>query len=230
MKTAQIMIRDLKGLPVRQNHKTGMFNANDLLDIYNKRNPDSLKRLDSFLKTQSTQEYMDFLAKKLSQPEDSQNVALQLDFSNTAKKRELIRPENVIKTSRGSKNGGTWMYHNLFIDFAMWLNVEFKDWVIDCVSDKLILFRDQAGDSFKEVNTALTTKLGQQRHMEYIKEANMINELVFGNGQGGQRNQATEQELDMLNRLQRADVKLIKEGHSFDSRRKNLGIYKSLSE
>jgi hypothetical protein len=39
MKTVVIMERDLNGVKIRQNHKTGFFNANDLLDLHNSKSP-----------------------------------------------------------------------------------------------------------------------------------------------------------------------------------------------
>jgi hypothetical protein len=226
MKTAQIMNRDLHGFSVRQNHKTGMFNANDLLDAHNESHPKSPKRLDVYLKTNSTMEYLEFLERKSNSrcERDLKSEDQQLLFSGL----KVKRPTNVIKTSRGRVNGGTWMTPNLFLDFAMWLSVEFKDWAIECAKDRLIQFRDDAGESFKEVNNALSITMGEQRQIEYIREARMINGFVFENGKGGQRNDASEEQLDLLDKLQKADIKMIHRGLPFEKRRNNLEILKDL--
>lgn len=223
MKTAQIMTRNLNGLPVRQNHKSGMFNANDLLKIYNEQNPKAMKRMQDYIDNKATVEYMNYLA-----------TVLEPEVLNHAKKRELefdlqepVKLKNIMMTSRG-KYGGTWMQQHLFIDFAMWLSLPFKHWAITCVGDKLIKLRDSAGDSFKDVNCALTEMYGEQRQQVYIQEAKMINEFVFEDGKGGQRNGANEDQLDLLNKLQSADIKLIHKGVTFEGRKKNLGIFKSL--
>jgi len=216
MKTAQIMIRDLNGVPIRQNHKTGMFNANDLVDAYNKKNPNEEKRLDNYLKSKSALEYIEYLFELESK---------SLKMSDL--KFNPIRPKNVIVTKRGRVNGGTWMNPYLFLDCAMWLDVEFKHWAMGCVHDKLIEVRDQAGDSFKEVNEALAEVYGPQRPIVYIREARMINGLVFG-GKSNQRNQATIDELDLLTRLQKADIKLIQEGQEHHVRERSLKLYKNL--
>lgn len=223
MQTAQIMVRELRGLPIRQNHKTGMFNANDLLDIYNKSNPESPKRLDHYLKAQASEEYIDFLNNKYGKIEPEGG------FLNTPKRGYLNSTGLALTTNRGRVNGGTWMHPHLFIDFAMWISVEFKDWAISCVADKLIEYRDEAGDTFKEVNAALTI-LENPRQLQsvYIQEAKMINEMVFGDPHGGKRNEASVQELNLLNQLQKADIKLIHGRHSPESRRKNLKIFLSL--
>ena len=223
MQTAQIMVRELRGLQVRQNHKTGMFNANDLLAIYNKSTPEGEKKIENYVKTQSTKEYIDFLDEKHGAHEP------ELGFLNTSKKRYLNSTGLALSTNRGRVNGGTWMHPHLFIDFAMWLSVEFKDWAISCVADKLIEFRDEVGDTFKDVNATLTaTENPKQMPSLYMQEARMINSFVFEDGKGGHRNEASEEELSLLNQLQKTDVKLINAGHDFDSRKKNLRIFKGL--
>lgn len=221
MKTPQIIIRQLGNLPIRQNHKTGMFNANDLVEVYNSGKPKYKKTIANFLRSKSTNEYIDYLEKKAYAKENSKYLTSEVF------EKELLEPsyrDSIIRTNRGRVNGGTWMCPSLFIDLSMWLSVEFKDWAINCVGDKLIKLRDQAGDTFKEVNLAL----GDTRQMVYIDEAKMINELVFGSGKGGQRNSATEEQLALLEKLQRADVKLINQGLTFEQRKKNLSVFKSL--
>lgn len=213
------MQRDLNGMIVRQNHKNGMFNANDLLEIYNSKNPNAQKRMDKYVNTKTTKEYISVICEQLAKN------------SNTTKTGELEFPlalavdeSEVIKTSRGRVNGGTWMHPYLFLDFAMWLSPEFKYQCMVWLHDQLIKFRDEAGDTFKEVNLAL----GPDRQIVYIEEARMINELVFGSAKGGQRNRATEEQLELLQKLQKADVKLIKQGLTFEQRKKNLAIFRNL--
>lgn len=220
MKTPQIIVRQLNGLPIRQNHKTGMFNANDLIDAYNAKNVRKKKFIFNFLRSKATEEYIAYLERKMLRDEDSKYITNDV-FENMG---VVVDRSKVIKTNRGRVNGGTWMHPNLFIDLAMWLDVEFKDWAITCVGDKLIKLRDQAGDTFKEVNIAL----GDGRQIMYIEEARMINSLVFGDAKGGQRNNATEEQLELLEKLQRADVRLIKQGLTFEQRKKNLTVFKNL--
>lgn len=209
MKTAVIMQRDLNGLSIRQNSKTGMFNANDLLRAYNLTTTKKQKQIDAFLANRKTQEYI-------------QTIAADL---NTQNSRELNL--QVMETNRGSVNGGTWMHPYLFIDFAMWLSPEFKLTCVKWIYDRLILTRNDAGDSFKEVAAALRD-LDLVRPHYYINETHMLNRLVFGNPEGGQRNIATEQQLSMLDTLQKADAKLIREGKNFLQRESALTRLKQL--
>jgi len=229
MKTTQIMQRDLNGMSIRQNHKTGMFSANDLLEVYNKQNPNATRRIDKFLETATTKEYIRYIKERIN--EDSQGEA---DISNTPKTgyldllhKEAMNERKVVFSVRGRMKGGTWMHPYLFLDFAMWLSPEFKYECMKWLHDNLIKFRDEAGDTFKDVNLALDSK-GKNRKIVYIQEANMINELVFGSAKKGQRNTATEEQLAMLQKLQKADIKLINKGFSFSKRKAALEFIKDL--
>lgn len=204
------MKRDLNGLSVRQNSKTTMFNANDLLEIFNA-NAKTPKRLDKFLKAQDTQKYIEVIASDIN--------------SNNPKWGELDL--QVIQTNRGRVNGGTWMHPYLFIDFAMWLSPEFKLTCVKWIYDKLIVFRNESGDSFKEVSAALRDQDLVRPHY-YINETHLLNRLVFGTPDGGQRNIATEAQLKLMDLLQKADAKLIREGRSYLQREQALLRLKQL--
>jgi len=204
MKTAVIVERDLNGLAVRQNSKTEMFNANDLLDIYNE-STKSHKKIDAYLANTSTKEFINVLTK---------DVVL-----NTQDSGELER--EIMQTKRG-RYGGTWMHPYLFIHFAMWLSPEFNLMCIKWIHDNLIRTRNECGDTFKTVNDALYIQEGGGNPFMYANEAKMINKLVFGSADKGQRNLATEEELQLLKNLQKMDIKLIQKGLDFYERYEKL--------
>lgn len=210
MKSAVIMKRDLNGLSVRQNSKTMMFNANDLLEIYNA-NAKKEKRVQKYLDNQATKEYMETIAKDIS--DNNPNLG---ELKNA-----------VVHGNRGRVNGGTWMHPYLFIDFAMWLSPEFKLTCVKWIYDKLIVLRNESGDSFKEVSAALRDQDLVRPHY-YINETRLLNRLVFGNPEGGQRNIATEEQLKLMDLLQKADAKLIREGRSYLQREQALLRLKQL--
>jgi len=196
MKTPVLMIRNFQGgYKIRQNSQTKFFNANDLLEVANK-NHHIDKRIADYLSTNSTKEYMG-------------SLLLEGDF------------EKIIETKKG-KNGGTWMHPYLFIDFAMWISPQFKFTVIKWIYDNLIDLRNEAGDSFKKVNEVLFDKKPNRTPFDYSNEARMINKLVFGKVDSGQRNLATEQQLELLKQLQKADIKLIREGLDYYERYEKL--------
>lgn len=204
MKTSVIMVRPIDGVNVRQDSLTKFFNANDLISVYNQKNS-SAKRIQDYFDNEATKRFMDAL--------------LQSEIQNNAKEREL---EDLIVTTKRGKFGGTWMNPYLFIDFAMWLSPEFKVTVLKWVYDNLIAFRIEAGDSFKEVNGAIFNAHPNSPPFIYSNEAKMINKLVFGSPDTGQRNNATEKQLLLLKALQKADVQLINDKLDYFARYEKL--------
>ena len=216
MKTTVIMKRVLGDHMVRQSSKDSMFNANDLLSIYN-------KNLDGEKKKKNLQDYM-----KLKTTKDMKEAILKR--LNHDHENSPVLPDNIIRTSKGMKTekGGTWMHPYLFIDFAMWLSVDFKIMCIEWIYDHLIELRNQVGDEYKELTSAIKNILQPTNIDVYKDEINMINKLVFGNMDHGNRQLATKQQLDLLQRLQKADIKLLEEGKNFMERFHSLYRLKQL--
>lgn len=210
MKTSIVMSRDLSGFTVRQDSKNQFFNANDLLEIYNAANGVD-KRIQSYLVNESTKSFLS---------------ALMADENLNSKESSEL--ENGFMLTKRGKYGGTWMHPYLFIDFAMWLSPEFKVTVIRWVYDNLIELRNECGNTFKDVNEAIFDLKPNSAPFVYSNEANMINKLVFGSITTGQRNLASERQLDMLRQLQKIDVGLIKMGKDYYERYEELKKYRDL--
>lgn len=188
------MLRTLNGNIVGQRTDNGFFSANDLLNAYlmteeGKKNP---KILAEYFRKKSTDEIIEEIRKDL-------NMENSTYLNN-----------DVYNIKRGSK-GGTYMHPYLFVDFAMWLSPSFRLQAIKWIYDKLIPMRHLVGDTYKDLTKAIKDNLNPADYTDYQREANMINELVF-DGRAGQRNLATEKQLDLLDRLQVADIKLIEKG------------------
>lgn len=196
MKTSVVVYRNLNGVQVRQESKNGFFNANDLLELYNKTSKKP-KEMKAYLKNKSTKELI---------------TALQADFVNGENSTQLV-----LYSKRG-KFGGTWMHPYLLIDFGMWLSTEFKITVIKWVYDNLIKYRNDCGDGFNDIKQALFDVKPNSPYFIYSNEANMINKLVFGSTQKEQRNGATEDQLKLLDMLQKIDTNLIKKGLEYFER------------
>lgn len=117
------------------------------------------------------------------------------------------------RASRG-QNAGTWMHPLLFIDFAMWLNPKFKLNVIEFVSDELIRYRNEAGDTYKALSAAIYPLVGKAdmpKTMASIAKA--MNFVVYNNHEAQLRNkQADELLLKELCELQKDITKLINFG------------------
>lgn len=197
MKTNQILTRKMGDFNVNQRTSDEMFNATELLKQWN----ESInavgrkgKRIDDFLKIDSTQDFLSALKEEILNTEDSRHLDLY-------------------KSSKG-KNGGTWMHPILFIKFAMWINPRFEVKVIKFVYDELIKNRHDAGDNYKLLTIAVSkivTKPFLPMAIQNIAKA--INYVVFNKHESGIRNtQASEESLKQLSNLELKLSELINDG------------------
>lgn len=154
MKTAVIMERKLFGGVIRQNHKTGMLNANDLHKVGNsmrKGSDLSVKQMASFFSLDSTEELI----------------------------KEICLVENAgvdeVKVSKRGKAGGTWISPVLFVDMAMWYSPQLKVQIIKWVIDGLLDARDNSGESYKRMASALKQNFSSEfSPIKMIEVANTI--------------------------------------------------------
>ena len=187
-----------------QRTKDGYFNATALIDEWNKSNPE--KQMARYKVNKSTK-----------------------DFICQLQKEGIDSP---IISGRG-KGGATWMHPKLFIDFAMWVSIEFKSKVIDYVIDGLILSRTDAGDYYTQMSAKILDKYVEIKGSKppayiYIKEANMIKKIVGVEGKN--RNNMSELELDSITKLQKLNTTMINKGIGIESREKHLiMLFESLS-
>ena len=208
MKTNQIMIRELNGYELEQRTENSYFNANLLTKQYYEKTGIE-KRVREFTDNKGTIEFIQALANEL----------------NTNSNNCSYLPEDLCITKKGAK-GGTWMHPYLFLKYAMWLSPEFEVKVIKFVYDNLIEYRNQAGDYYKEMCDIINNRYlefydKKPDPLIFIKEANYLNQLVFGTN-SGHRNEANEQQLELMNRLQKANIAMIKEGKGKQERYKIL--------
>lgn len=191
MKTNQVLIRQMEDFEVIQRTSDGMFNATTLMKQWNEY-AGQKKEIKDFFENKSTKE-----------------------FIQTIEKEEAIlnRGNSPYLKTRG-RNGGTWMHPLLFIDFAMWLNSSFKYHVLKFVYDHLVKYRNEAGDSYKTMCSAIATLIQPSQSREVFPGiAKMINYVIYNQHQRQIRNtQADEKLMDDLNKLQSEVGRLIELG------------------
>lgn len=154
MKTAVVMERKLFGGVIRQNHKTGMLNANDLHKVGNamRKNAElSPKQMGAYFMTDSADDLI----------------------------KEICLVENVgvedVKVSKKGKFGGTWVSPVLFVDMAMWYSPQLKVQIIKWVIDGLLDARDNSGESYKRMASALKQNFSSEfSPIKMIEVANTI--------------------------------------------------------
>ena len=76
---------------------------------------------------------------------------------------------SVITFGRG-RSSTTWVHPLLFIDIALAINVKLKIEVYEWLFDNLIKFRNDSGDSYKEMSAALYQRTTNKREFpDYIQ-------------------------------------------------------------
>jgi len=154
---------------------------------------------------------------------DSKDMRLYKSNKSTKEYAAFIEQKYGVKKAYISSKAGTWMHPHLFIDFAMWISLEFKDMAIKWILDGLIEERNNAGDHANLLKSTII-----DRYIEYngCKPNPMIyqNEFLMLKELAGveDRNTATEKQLKTLNALQVLDIQLIKDKVGKTSRYKQL--------
>lgn len=151
MQTQVVMKRELFGCHISQQSKTEFFSATELAKAGNKwRLANGYKEfnLSQYLKSNSFLEFKNELENKYG---------------------------NVLSSSRG-RNSNTWVHPLLFIDIALAINPKLKIEVYEWLFDNLIRFRNDSGDSYKEMSAAIYVRFPNKREFpNYIQRvANYI--------------------------------------------------------
>lgn len=182
MKTAVIMKRELFGCEVEQNSKTEMFNATSLSKAGNEwRSKNGLTEfnLSQWLKTKSTQEFIATLGEKYGE---------------------------VLKVGRG-RNSATWVHPLLFIDMALAISPTLKVEVYQWLFDNLIKYRNESGDSYKEMTGALF--LNMDNKAEFSKYITNVANKIKEHCAVDDWKTATEEQLKKRDKIHDAIVLLV---------------------
>jgi len=182
METTQIMERNLDGSIIKQNHKTGYLNLNDLEKAGNKiRENNNLprKKLADYFQTKETKEFLNQVALE---------EGLVLDDLRVVKK---------------GRNGSQYAHPLVFLDVAIWFSPSFKVKVLKWFYDNLLMFRDNSGDSFKAMNIALDKNF-DMKPFTYVQVARHIADVcgVPPCESRNRWNKATSEQLKLRDRIQ----------------------------
>ena len=193
MITNQIMKRPLADFTVEQRTKDGYFCLTGLLNNWNLK-MGTKKELKDYFENKATQEFVKALA-------DEEN--LHGDKSPYVKSK-----------ARLDRGGGTWGHPLLFIDVAMWLNPHFKVKVLKFVSDQMLTYRNEAGDAYKQLSSAMSkicTPHQMKRYMPILGKG--INYIVAGHHEHQLRNEyGTEEKQKEYFELEKQVAMLVNEG------------------
>lgn len=266
------MVRRTGGFAVRQRTRDAFFNATLLVEQWNGVTGDC-KRVDVFLKTEQTREFIRALIEDV-EAETADGTEQSHGLSNTRKSGHLECADNqgdlhttkkwyvkgvdnqydanttkkwylecsdglsattpntspkvgldsldkerlrlVVATSkaRSDRGGGTWMHPLLFIKFAMWLNPRFEVKVLKFVRDKMLEYRDDAGEAYKALASAVARIVPEGRMREVMSTvARGINYVLWNAHSDGERNlHATDEEMRRLHEYERHLAATIDDG------------------
>ena len=194
----------------------GKFDCTNLLAQWNKANKNNIKKIGDYLRLKETKEFVKALMEEPEFKDGNSHLLESDDYKNF--------PKSIVVVTRG-KNGGTYMTPLMFLDFAMWLNPAFKVKVLKFVQDEMIRYRNDAGDAYKELSSAvmkIVPKDFMPKAMQKIGEA--LNWVVFNQHEKMLRNKfGDEKKQRELWQLEKKVADLINEGFitGFD----NLIIY-----
>lgn len=178
------MIRNIGRYSVVQRTSDGFFDANSLIKSWNS-NPKNTKReINKFLSSSKTQEFISALKDKLAMSQKCDMVKIKV--LDDIKGR---------MTSKGKTSDKVWMHPYLFTKLAMWINPTFEVDVVMFVYDQMIKYRNEAGDAYRELSSAVATivpKNEMKTKMRKIGEA--LNWVIFNAHEKMLRNKQGEED------------------------------------
>lgn len=191
--------RELFGVTIRQETKTGNLNLSDLQHAYDSARSDfgwSEKRFTEILSYSANRERIYYVLEKQSVIKTSLNAFM-----------EMIEREGITKvlksygayTTKGARNTkSVWCNPYIWVLVAMEMNPMLYGEVVTWLTDRLILNRIEAGDMYKGLTKAIT----KFKDVDYSALGKALNFIVFGKHEPGIRNKGTEEQLLELHRLE----------------------------
>lgn len=178
MITEVIMKRELFGHQISQKSKSEFFSATDLQKAGNdwrRKNGLSDFNLSQFLKSKSTVQFINELEEKF----------------NT----------KVVISGRG-RTTATWVHPLLFIDIALSISPKLKIEVYDWIYDTLIKNRNNSGDSYKEMASALWQR--HTNHREFPVFISKVADYIKNQIGVNDWNEATTEQLQLRDKIHTA--------------------------
>lgn len=191
--------RQLFGIRIRQETKTGFLNVSDLQEAYNLariKNAWSEKRVDHILPQIENRERVYYILQETG--------FINVDFRTFMQMIEnqgfykLLKIIGAYKTTGRGSNKTTFCNPYVWGLIAMELNPQIYAKIVIWFSDHLILNRIEAGDLYK----SLSKSVSKFPDADYRALAKSLNHVVFGRHESGIRNFASEDQLVELNRLE----------------------------
>lgn len=213
MKSNQEMVRRIENFAVTQRTSDGFFDGSELLRQWNAVEGNAKRQMSKFLEMDTTKEFLAALV--IDENERKSHGAKMLHGDNQqVTKNDLIIMVKGRNTKSGRTHDKVWMNPLLFIKFAMWINPTFEVKVLRFVYDEMIKYRNEAGDAYREMSSAIGRIVPADfmpKAMQKVAEA--LNWIVFGNHEKMARNKyGDEGKQRELYQLEKKIADLINDG------------------
>jgi hypothetical protein len=192
--------RELFGITIKQETKTGFLSVSELQKAYEKARWQygwSEINIASLMQSKKMIERLFYILKE----KDFIKVEISIFIEMCEKEgiTKVLKGLGVWKTTGKGNTRVVMCDPYIWISIALELNPIIYAKVIGFITDSLIFDRIEAGSEFKPMNTAIKSIV---QNPEYPKYAIAINKKVFGTHLSGMRNLATAQELKKITKIE----------------------------
>jgi len=203
--------RELFGVTIRQETKTGFLSLSELQKAYEIARSQygwSEQNVTSLMQSVKMTERLYYVLKEKGL------VKLELpSFMKEVKDQgfvKYLKQIGVWKTTGKGENRTVMCDPYIWVAIALELNPMIYAKVIGFITDSLIFDRIEAGDEFRPMNASVKTIIQNPNYSQY---AIAINERVFGKHYTGMRNFAKSDELKKITRIERFIIDNISMGY-----------------
>jgi len=219
MKTSVILNspdRELFGVKIRQDTKTGFLSLSDLQEAYAHGRVKKgwlERRIDNVLQSEQNKERIYYILE--SQGVTTTGFTGFMELSNSQGFTKTLKQLNVYKTQGARQNKTTWCDPYIWVLVAMEMNPMLYSKVVVWLTDNLIINRIEAGNFYKE----LSKSVSKFHNVDYVRLAKALNHIVFGRHENGIRNTGTVSQLKEMEQLESKMAFAIDMGYitSFDN-------------
>jgi hypothetical protein len=209
--------RNLFGVVIRQETKTGFFNLSDLQECYLRariKNGWVDKRIDHILSRIENTERIYYVLKE----QNIINVRFDtfIEDVNNEGISKVLKKYGVYKTTGARHTKTTWVHDSVWVLVALELSPIFYAKTVIWLRDDLIKNRIEAGNFCKALNSSIQKFKPDGNN--YITLAKALNHIVFNKHEAGIRNTGTKEQLKELANIEEKMAFAIDMGYiiSFD--------------